>query len=667
MDTRNLREWPARLTMLSVVLALLVAGLTATPARAATGTIVFIKDHNVWVMPADEPGQAHPVTSDGTADDAYVAPSLDGDGLIYAVTDDGFGPIVRLDQDGNRVGEPFDPSPVGVIYDLEVSPDGELLTYTWYQSTSTDVGDGSIIASASLVAFAYADGSDSSSLPFDVSGSESTWVGSDEVVLVTEPFTYDVAGMSSYTLGQSDAELWHDTCRMKEDRFGPGPLFPDGCVVPTGPDVTAALDRMVTTGHDLGGSAATLFTPVRLVVWDMSGPPPAPPSIACEYSRPNDRGSLRHPSWSPDGDALVWERGPGDPLEGNTATDTGLWMADGFASGSCDEAFASAELVVPGGTSPDWGPSASGAPGGTPDGPAERIAGADRFATASGLSSTIFEPGVPAAYIATGSAFPDALAGGVAAAVDGGPLLLVQADTIPSATAAELERLQPGRIVVLGGAAAISAEVEATLSDYTDGGVQRLAGENRYATAAAIATSLGDRSDRVFVASGRNFPDALSGVPSAALGRDPILLVEPDIVPEATASALATLDPEEIILLGGPAAVGEDVSEQLSSSATVRRWSGANRYATSAAISRNTFADGAHTVFVATGAVFADALSSGAVAGGMSGPVLLTSPTSLPSEVTAEIQRLAPEEIVILGGTSAVSASVERQLDAMLE
>ena len=663
----SLRVRRACLITLSVVLALLVAGLTAVPAQAATGTVVFIKDHNVWVMPASAPSEARPITSDGTADNAYVAPTIDGDGLIYAVTEDGFGPIVRLDRDGNRVGEPFDPSPLGVIYDLEASPDGELLTYTWYHSSITDVGDVRIIAGASLVAFAYADGSDSSALPFDVSGSQSTWIDSDEVALVAESFSFDISGMATYTLGQPDAELWHDTCRVKEDRFGPGPLFPDGCVIPSDPDVNAAVDRMVTTGHDLDGGAGTLFVQTRLVVWDLGGAPPASPSIACEYTRPDDRGGLAQPAWSPDGDALVWERGPGDPLEGPVATDTGLWMASGFTSGSCEDAFASAELVVPGATSPSWGPGVGGTPGATPDGPAERIAGDDRFATASALSSAVFEPGVPAAYVATGSAFPDALAGGVAAALEGAPLLLVQADRIPSATAAELERLQPERIVVLGGDAAVSDDVETALGEHTTGAVERLAGENRYATAAAVATSFGDRADRVFIASGRNFPDALSGVPAAAIGADPILLVEPDSVPEATESALASLGPQEIVLLGGPAAVGEDVADQLSSSAAVRRWSGADRYATSATISRSTFADGAGTVFVATGAVFADALSSGAVAAKMSGPVLLTSPTSLSSEVAAEIERLSPEEIVILGGVSAVGEAVERELDAMLE
>ena len=63
-----------------------------------------------------------------------------------------------------------------------------------------------------------------------------------------------------------------------------------------------------------------------------------------------------------------------------------------------------------------------------------------------------FAPGVPVAYVATGASFPDALAGGVAAGRQKGPVLLGGPPTsVPGATAAELARLKPGRIVVLGG------------------------------------------------------------------------------------------------------------------------------------------------------------------------------------------------------------------------
>src|SRR5476651_1481136 len=76
-----------------------------------------------------------------------------------------------------------------------------------------------------------------------------------------------------------------------------------------------------------------------------------------------------------------------------------------------------------------------------------RVAGADRFATATSVSASYFSPGVSIAYVATGAAYADALAGGPAAARGGGPLLLISQASVPSTVGTELQRLQPGRIV----------------------------------------------------------------------------------------------------------------------------------------------------------------------------------------------------------------------------
>jgi len=95
-----------------------------------------------------------------------------------------------------------------------------------------------------------------------------------------------------------------------------------------------------------------------------------------------------------------------------------------------------------------------------------RIAGSDRYATAVQVSRSRFGAGVPVVYVATATDFPDALAGGVAAGLGGGPVLLVNAAGVPPSTAGELRRLQPGRIVILGGEGAVSTAVAAQLAGY---------------------------------------------------------------------------------------------------------------------------------------------------------------------------------------------------------
>jgi spore germination protein YaaH len=90
-----------------------------------------------------------------------------------------------------------------------------------------------------------------------------------------------------------------------------------------------------------------------------------------------------------------------------------------------------------------------------------RIAGGDRYSTAAYISASTFAPGAPVVYVATGLNFPDALAGAAVAGSQGAPILLVAPGSIPAVTAAELARLQPGRIVVLGGTGVVSEAVAA--------------------------------------------------------------------------------------------------------------------------------------------------------------------------------------------------------------
>ncbi|WP_026482409.1 carboxypeptidase regulatory-like domain-containing protein, partial [Agromyces subbeticus] len=116
-----------------------------------------------------------------------------------------------------------------------------------------------------------------------------------------------------------------------------------------------------------------------------------------------------------------------------------------------------------------------------------RLAGPDRYATSVAISKSQFGPGVPVAFIASSANFPDALAGAPAAGISGGPMLLTDPNALPDTITAELERLQPERIVILGGTGTISADVEALLDALRPGAVTRLAGSDRYATSVAIS------------------------------------------------------------------------------------------------------------------------------------------------------------------------------------
>jgi putative cell wall-binding protein len=194
----------------------------------------------------------------------------------------------------------------------------------------------------------------------------------------------------------------------------------------------------------------------------------------------------------------------------------------------------------------------------------ERQSGGDRYATAADVSSNTFAPGVPVAYVATGQNFPDALAAAAAAGSQGGPVLLVTKTSIPDATATELDRLKPGRIVVAGGTGVVSNGVLAALDGYTAGAVERHSGANRYATAASISShTFAPGVPVVYIATGLNFPDALAAAAAAGGLGGPVLLVGSTTIPTDTAAELNRLKPARIVVAGGTGVVSDGVLTQL--------------------------------------------------------------------------------------------------------
>lgn len=297
----------------------------------------------------------------------------------------------------------------------------------------------------------------------------------------------------------------------------------------------------------------------------------------------------------------------------------------------------------------------------------KRLAGNDRYATAAAISRMRFAGGASTVFIATGGSFPDALAGSPAAARLNGPILLTDPGRLPAATAAEVDRLNPSKIVILGGTASVGGSVATSLAAYAP--VVRWAGNDRYATAAAVSQkSFSPGVPVVYVATGLAFPDALSGGAIAGRNGGPILLVKQNALPASTAAELDRLNPGKIVILGGTGAVNGAVATALGRYGTVSRLSGSDRYATAVAVSKAAYADagGAIAAFVATGSNFPDGLAGGPVAALVPGPLLLVAPGSLPGAVATELRRLAPDTVWVLGGPGSVSGGVVTSIDAAL-
>jgi putative cell wall-binding protein len=191
---------------------------------------------------------------------------------------------------------------------------------------------------------------------------------------------------------------------------------------------------------------------------------------------------------------------------------------------------------------------------------ARRISGLTRYLTAAAISQDAFSPGVPVAYVANGDGFADAVAGAAAGAYRHGPVLLVQKNSLPSEVASELARLRPQSIVALGGTSVLSDAVVSALQAYSSQ-VTRVAGTDRYATAVALSQlTYPSGGAPPYIATGRNFPDALAGGPAPTRAGAPMLLVPGACVPNSVRAELARLGATRITMLGGTGVVSGAVA-----------------------------------------------------------------------------------------------------------
>lgn len=300
-----------------------------------------------------------------------------------------------------------------------------------------------------------------------------------------------------------------------------------------------------------------------------------------------------------------------------------------------------------------------------------RIAGADRFAVGAAISQSVYPTvpadGVPVVYVANGLNFPDALSAGPAASIQGGVVLLVLPEAIPASVAAELERLDPQRIVVVGGPASVSPTVFTQLAAYVDSpaDVVRQGGADRFAASRSIVADAfeGVGADFAIIATGHNFPDALAAGPAAAAYGAPVILVDgwASGLDLATRQLLEGLGVTRVYIAGGTASVRFEIERDLAlmlGGDAVTRFAGVDRFDAAAQINA-AFFDTSDFAFVTTGLKFPDAMTGGPLAAAYGAPLFLTLPGCLPSGTAARIFEQQTQGMVILGGTGSVEPAVE--------
>jgi putative cell wall-binding protein len=229
--------------------------------------------------------------------------------------------------------------------------------------------------------------------------------------------------------------------------------------------------------------------------------------------------------------------------------------------------------------------------------------------------------------------------------------------------------------------------------------VGRIAGTNRYDTAAKIASQNGP-NNFIVLASGENWPDALSaGYLAHQLAGGSILLSAQGFLPAVSADEMRLLGTRTVVIVGDTNAISAGVEAQLQATPQyypgglqtigqgklqVIRLGGANRYATNrlaneyaSAFDGNivgrtaiTFGQASKlTALVATGERYADALSAGPATSGTGGPyglpLILTNTAGLVPEASSQLNDLGIEQAVILGDTNAISSGVATSISGM--
>lgn len=184
-----------------------------------------------------------------------------------------------------------------------------------------------------------------------------------------------------------------------------------------------------------------------------------------------------------------------------------------------------------------------------------RLMGADRFETAAAINDYVAKQNGKV-IISSARNFPDALSVSAFAGSEQIPIVFVERNSIPESTQEFLNKYKFSKAIVIGGPGVVSDQVLNQLPNPV-----RIGGIDRFETNRKVINYFKPTSDfkGVILATGRNFPDALSGAPVSAKLDYPLVLVDPAKGPAATFDFVkqktAQSDLPDMITLGGPAVI----------------------------------------------------------------------------------------------------------------
>lgn len=261
----------------------------------------------------------------------------------------------------------------------------------------------------------------------------------------------------------------------------------------------------------------------------------------------------------------------------------------------------------------------------------------------------------------------DALSASAVAGANGAPIILTDSDELSFEARSELARLNPTKVIIAGGEEAISRRVAAQVHVSLDARIIRISGVDAQGTSRAFCKQLDVQGGEAIVASSSTYHDALSIAPFAYAHQVPVLLADAD--GRLSAETLALIEEkgfENVVVVGGPAAVSPDVESQLGNRFAERVF-GETAVDTSAAIAKWETERGMEVskhMGVATANGWQDALAGAALCGQHNCILVLASPEQMQAVDWVLDQFGGDAEGYVFGGTAAVPDSILKRLQS---
>ena len=280
-----------------------------------------------------------------------------------------------------------------------------------------------------------------------------------------------------------------------------------------------------------------------------------------------------------------------------------------------------------------------------------RISGNNRISTAINLSRNYFDH-ANTLVLVNSKEYPDSLTAAPLAKALKAPILLNDSNRLDTQVKNEIRRLGVKKVILVGGNNSLAIGIEKDLK-IMNLELSRIAGKDRYDTSARLAkqlVKLTGYSDRAIVASGENFPDALTASSIAAKDDLPVLLVKSTSIPYYIDEVMKDMGIKKTILVGGNNSIGKNIETKLRAE---YRIAGKNRYETAKLVSRYAYKN-SKSIFLTTGESFADALVSSGLAAMQNAPIQLLNPRNNSDNYIDYTSKENIEEIIVLGGERSV-------------